>query len=655
MDLAGSTRSRVAALGAATLILVSGCGGSAPSGSTTSGSAAPSPGAPGAVPSSGSTDGIALVEFAETSDPSAAAHRELDLVHEVRDDAGMPALIGESGPAAFVTLDQIEAGFGQAVLEAASAGVASGAIPRLASTDPLAGQLAASGSDPALRAAVPAAIDISLFADTGFTANAILGLLTGLVERAAESQSGSIPQEEHFDQTADGLRQQVDLQTNMTIQTGGGRVNADITMSATDRISRPDGTFVALYTSTAHGHFDVNACPDRSGIGAGTYTFETKHELNDVSGAANSRSGAGRSVEAPFSLINGDDAKLQRIEASLDLSADAHGPGTPGGPGPTGAFDWGASQQVRLVMPRGGGTTAGTGGAAAITGSGGAGAGGALFLSSAMAQLFLTEVGKEAERFWRSGKCIELEPSDDTRKVEPKEQIDLTVEAKHKFDGQPVEAPIVATFSGKESLAPKDEPVDVPAHFTFIAGEEKDDKGTIELKQTSKRGIGLRKVEFTVDVAKLQIAIDSRVKLAAGATSYDSKIKLPLTDLASAEGGGYEATATVTWTTLLTAPECKPKTYDGSFESKINVRVDEADPDRVLVKAGMTPGPITTETIICGGRAVSFPGTTFLGGWAFLGTEHVVPIDGSADVNSALPGGIGTSKTTITIKKKPQP
>ncbi len=284
-------------------LVVGACGGAPTAPSETgaaSAPAAPSAAASAATAPSTGPDGIPLIEFAETSDLSAAAHRELDLVHEVRDDAGMPALVGESGPAAFATLDQIEAGFGQSVLAAAAAGVAAGASSRLASTDPLAGQLAAAGARHAPRAAVPTAIDISLFADTGFTANAILGLYTGLVERAAESQSGSIPKEEHFDQTADGLRQQVDLQTNMTIQTGGGRVNADITMSATDRISKPDGTFVALYTSTAHGHFDVNACPDRSGIGAGTYTFETKHELNDVSGASNSRSGAGRSVEAPI-------------------------------------------------------------------------------------------------------------------------------------------------------------------------------------------------------------------------------------------------------------------------------------------------------------------------------------------------------------------
>lgn len=655
MELAGSFRTRAVALGATAVILVSACGGSAPSGVTSSGPAAASggTGVSSAAPSGGTVDGIDLIEF-PADDPSAAAHRELDLVRETRDDAGMPALIGPEGAAVFATLDRIEAGFGQSVLEAASASVAAGAVPRLASTDPLAGQLASVGGPPVARRVAPAAIDVSLFADTGFTANAIMSLYIGLVERAADSGSGTIPRQEHFDQTADGLRQQVDLNTTMTVQTGGGRVSADITMSATDRISRPDGTFVALYTSTAHGHFDVNACPDRNGVGAGTYTFETKHELNDVESATNVRSGAGRSVEAPFSLINGDDAKLQRIEATLDLAADAHGPGSPGGPGPTGPFDWGVSQQLQVTMPANGGTTAGTGSAAVVTGSGGDRASGALFISSAMAQLFLAQVGKEAQNFWRSGKCIELKPSDDTRKVKASEEIDLTVEAVHKFDGQPVEAPIVATFTGKKSLQPTDSPVDPPAHFTFVAGEEKDDKGTIDLKQTSKRGIGLRKVEFTVDDLKLQVAIESRVRMSGGVTSYDAKITLAPTNLTSGPGGVYETTATVNWTTTITpgVPECRPKTYEGSFPSKITVKLDEANPDRVLVRAGTSPGPLQTETIVCNGLAIPFIGSTFLGGWATLSmSDTPVQIDGSATVDTPVPGG--TTKTTITIKKQP--
>ncbi len=111
----------------------------------------------------------------------------------------------------------------------------------------------------------------------------------------------------------------------------------------------------------------------------------------------------------------------------------------------------------------------------------------------------------------------------------------------------------------------------------------------------------------------------------------------------------------MTWTTVLTpgVPECKPKTYEGSFTSEIKVRLDETDPDRVLFKAGITPGPYTTETLVCKGASIPFIGSTFLGAWALLGTEHAVPIDGSADVNTTLPGGIGTSKTTITIKRKP--
>ncbi len=218
-----------------------------------------------------------------------------------------------------------------------------------------------------------------------------------LVERAAQSGEAVLPRQEHFTDDSNGQHQEIDLNTTAKVRTGNGKVSADITMSATDRISDiASGSFLALYTSTSTGHFDVNACPDKDGIGAGTYTFTTKHELNDVSGSANAQSAAGRSVDAPFRLINGDDAVLQRIEASLSLQADGRGPGTAGGPGPTAPFDWGATQQLQVVIPAKGGTSE-TGAAAAVTGTGGGQSGGALFLSQAMAQLFLEEVGKEAE------------------------------------------------------------------------------------------------------------------------------------------------------------------------------------------------------------------------------------------------------------------
>ena len=654
MQLAGVARSRAAASSVALILALAACGGSTPSGAVVSPAtspAAPTTGLTSAVPSSGSAPGLIDLTGAEAADPAAAARRELEIVRQVRDDAGMPALIGHSGPAAFAALDAIEAGFGTTLLEAASAAIASRGTPPLAAGDPLAGQVASLDARPAQGRIVPGAIDVSLFADTGFTANAIMSLYAGLVERAAESQSGSLPKSEHFDKTADGLRQVVDLSSTITIQTGGGRVTADITMTATDNISdAASGSFVALYTSTAHGHFDVNACPDANGVGEGTYTFETKHELNDVSGTSNGRSGGGRAVEAPFKLIDGDDAHLQRIEATLDLAADAHGPGSAGGPGPTGPFDWNASQQTQIVMPAGGGTT-GSGAAPSVTGSGGASAGGALFFTSAMAQLFLAEVGKEAQSFWRSGKCIELKPSDDTRKVQPNEQIDLTVEAAHAFTGEAVKAPIVAKFTGMQSIEPVDQPVDPPAHYTFKAGAHRDDKGTIDLTQTSKRGIGLRQIVFTVEMAALVASIDSTLHVDFAGNVYDTTIRLPPLDLTPTDGS-YRGEGTVHTTTTYTPPAgCSPVTYQGTFQSQVTARIDPADPTQALVRVGFTPGPVKTEHIVCGGRSQAFPGTTNLASWAALSTREIaVPIDGSAHVDTAIPGG--TSKITITIKRK---
>ena len=80
----------------------------------------------------------------------------------------------------------------------------------------------------------------------------------------------------------------------------------------------------------------------------------------------------------------------------------------------------------------------------------------------------------------------------------PNEQVDLSVTAAGKFNTAEISQPINATFSGAKSLDPTDEPVPYPPTFTFIAGPNKDDKGTINLEQVSNRGIGKKTVEFTV-------------------------------------------------------------------------------------------------------------------------------------------------------------
>lgn len=554
----------------------------------------------------------------------------------------MPALLGKSGPAAFTTLDATEATFGFKTLQEAAA-------------QPLArgwGRGIAFLADDGRPILPSADVDVSLFADSGFTASAIMSMYADLVSRAGDSGSSSLTQNEPHDETdAAGNHQHVTLHMVMSVVTGGGKVSAEINMSATDRITGPDGNLVGTYTSSANGHFDVNACPDDNGIAEGKYSFAASHAMGDT-GQAPAK--ADRGVSAPFKLVDDETAHLVRIEADMSLAADASGPGTAAGPGPTSAFDWQASDSLHVTMPaRGGSPFDFTGMAPTVTGTGGQGASGSLFISAAMAQLFLAEVGKKAQDFWRSGQCIELKPSDDTRKVQPNEKIELTVKSTGKFDKKEIAKPITAKFTGTKSLDPNGTPVDEPAKFTFTAGDKKDDKGTIDLDQTSKRGIGKRQIVFTVDAPTFQAKIDATVHQDIGGNVYDTAIHLKKLDLVPAQDGTSTATATVDWTTTYKPPtaDCETKTYTGTFQTKVTARLDPADPTRVLVIASFIPGVLKQETFKCAGKTFPFTGGTSLGVWASIAaTEHAVTIGGSLTLHPAAAGG--TASITVNITKK---
>ena len=376
----------------------------------------------------------------------------------------------------------------------------------------------------------PDDIDLSVFAETGFTTSALLGIAASAIKLADQSINGSVPRTDHSENVSNGLRQVVDLHMTWVINSGGGKISFEIRMSATDNIfNATSGSFVALYTSTSNGRFDVNACPEEGGVARGTYSFQTKHEMNDVSGAANARSGAGRAVDAPFTLYDGDDAHLLRMETTLDMAADAHGPGASGS-GSTDAFDWTASQTVPIVMTPGGQTTSSGGSDLRAQGTGAERAAGSMFNSSTMAQLVLGQVGKETEAFWRSGKCIELTPSRDTGTVNPNEQVDLSVTAAGKFQSAEIAQPISATFSGAQSLDPMGDPAPYPPTFTFIAGPSEGDKGTIDLSQVSNRGIGKRTVEYTVGSPHVGGTIHNDVvnRFLRATTRYDITVEAVL-------------------------------------------------------------------------------------------------------------------------------
>ena len=216
-----------------------------------------------------------------------------------------------------------------------------------------------------------------------------------------------------------------------------------------------------------------------------------------------------------------------------------------------------------------------------------------------------------------------------------------------------MKAPIVAKFTGTKSLDPHDQPVDPPAKFTFRAGPNKDDKGTIDLTQTSKRGIGLRQIVFTVGVEPLQAKIDATLHQDAAGNVYDTAIHLKPLDLTPAEDGSFQGPwhRDVDDHVHAADPDCKPKTYTGTFETEVTAKPDPDDPTKVTVTATFIPGVLKSEVLVCKGRSFPFTGGTSLGIWTALIRPNTVTLDQPTDIPATT--SFGTAKMTVTIKKKP--
>jgi hypothetical protein len=636
-----AARLRVREIALLVAFVVAACGGPAPAtsdGQSGSGSATSAPTSGSGGPSFAPFDQATMVD---------AAQAEVDEVQRLRAEAGIAALIGPAAPKVFENVDAAKVANAQKTLPlvAAELGLDLTAVaPRIASVRSM--RLAPRGRN-----------DIewtgSLLGQVSATTSMMMALLPtaigALAGRAADARPG-VPidhTETYTKEPHDGVSEKIVIRTRVRIAAGGGRVTMDLDINSVDTISdTATGQEISRLEGNAHGHIDVNGCPDPDGVAEGSYELSLQEELVKP---GSSGAGDAKVVKAPFKLIDDDTAHLTRIEGNLNIAAHAHGPGAAG----SDPFDWSVGATVAETIPVKGSATTG---APSIQTNGDPTqaqidqtAGG-----RRSAEDYLKVLGRETERFWRSGECIKLKPSRDSGKVKPEEKIKLSVDALGAFDGKQINAPIKAAFTGKESLDPKDTPVDPPAVFNFKAGKEKNDKGTIDLLQTGKRGIGRKKVEFTVDVPSFQAKIDATVHQDLAGNVYDTAIHLKKLDLVPAQDGTSTATATVDWTTTYKPPtaDCETKTYTGTFQTKVTARLDPADPTQVLVKASFIPGVLKQETFKCAGKAFPFTGGASLGVWVSLDSELAITIGGSATIHPTVPGGTGSVTVNIT-KKNP--
>jgi hypothetical protein len=316
-------------------------------------------------------------------------------------------------------------------------------------------------------------------------------------------------------------------------------------------------------------------------------------------------------VSGPVTLLNGDDAKLIRLDAALDITSHAHGPGSPGGE-PGAPFDWSVDAFVPITIAAHGEAVIDRSRMSHES------------LGATDAQInetidsnrhtyeFLQLLAAETEEFWRSGACIDLQPSEESRRVEANERVSIQVNPIQKFDGQAVDAPTIGTFTGVASFEPDGAPVEPGGSFDYVAGDEFGDKGTIELKQTSRRGIGKAVIEFSLEWHTLLVTLEAQFRLQEMIFNFDRRITAEVTLYPTAGQSGVAGSAVATFT-YNDVGACEWK-GGGEFDLLLAAELDEADSSIVHITS------LTTDS------TAAMPGTT--------DCPHgpTVPYNGQADL-----------------------
>ena len=453
-------------------------------------------GSPGGSPSSTTApelDGASLPDPIDTEDATflRSAEAQLAVRRHLSDEVNLAALLGEDGPEVVADIEAAEIAYGE---ETMAEFVEEMGIDLEAMDD-------RSRAVAALGPLTPPARDAnfgwsgSMFGNTAFLTSTWMGFAPQAVHNLAGGdtfQQQTLTKDPKTHESDIGnLHERLVLTEKITIGGGQGRLVFEVVLTSTAVMTnKATGVEVARRFSSDTGRFEVNACPDAQGVAEGQYTIV---DQADVTTPGQASDGWVASTVATFRIINGDDAHLIQTEVEVGVAAGAHGARAGTGE----AFDWDASGAYSMVLPARGATeyrdvTDHTSRNATPANTAQLGS------LVAMANHYLAQADKEAETFWRSGKCIEMETDEDSRTVKPGEEIELTSEPVGRFDKEPIDAPVKASFSGTKSLEPADSEVDPPATFTFIAGSKEGDKGTIQLEQTSKRGIGKKTVVFTV-------------------------------------------------------------------------------------------------------------------------------------------------------------
>ena len=319
------------------------------------------------------------------------------------------------------------------------------------------------------------------------------------------------------------------VQTTVTVNAvvSGSKLSVDLTFKTKGQVAdRATGAILYSIDSTATGHVDIDFCPDASGQ-TSAHVKLTSNESYSQGGAG---SGIAKEMSADVGITVGDDAHITRVEGTAQGSDEASGGAAAGG---SGASTRTSSDNIandgngsRLPdVPRNiqlGGENSTVQEQVKMWGT-----------TNVFMETTVTAAAREAEKLWRSGKCVELIVDPETRDVEPDEVFDVTAKLRHKIEGNELDKPVEAILTGVKTIDPAGEKQPAPATVTYTAGHDDGDVSKIAFKSVSNRGIAEKSVTYTVRPAAWNVTF----------TGTDTEVFTPVKNTFTVELSGLRITA----------------------------------------------------------------------------------------------------------------
>ncbi len=353
----------------------------------------------------------------------------------------------------------------------------------VAGVDPLRGQLAATDFAP----------------EPGFQAFLVWAtLLTSLDQFYQEPQSGSIDADPETIEV-DGNTGTINSRLTLDATVNGSKLSVDLGIKAKGQVvDKTTGAVIYSIDSEVTGHVDIDFCPDAGGQSAAHVSLKS----NEFYTGGNA--GAGKGTSGEFSgdvvITVGDDANIKKIDGTSQGQDSSQGgiPAAGSSGGDVGPSSRQSSDNIALDgsghrrpdVPRNillGGENSTSDQQVANWGS-----------TVLFTETMVTAAAQEAEKLWKSGKCVELLVDPKGSDVEPDSVTSVTARLHHKIEGNDLDKPVEATLTGVKTLEPDGEKQPAPATVTYTAGPNEGDIGRIAFKSVSNRGIAERAETFTV-------------------------------------------------------------------------------------------------------------------------------------------------------------